>query len=187
VRRHRRQRVHAHPPARMSRHRPAGGWRGGRAKPRLWLRPPEAAGAMDGPAAVTTSQVCSPRITSSGPPSRHMTTGNAGKWRDAATDGHAVGGHAARRDTTGDCCDSCDKPRFHDTSRRQRPSSWPGWGRSFRSSARGCGDWGELVQVHFRPGDFSGPASPGCYYSWSSLFDRRDHERLKAASHAAKA
>jgi len=32
--------------------RPAGGWRGGRAKPRLWLRPPKAAGAMDGPAAV---------------------------------------------------------------------------------------------------------------------------------------
>jgi hypothetical protein len=40
------------PPPRKHRHRPAGGWRGGRAKPRLWLRPPEAAGAMDGPAAV---------------------------------------------------------------------------------------------------------------------------------------
>jgi hypothetical protein len=40
------------PPPRKHRHRPAGGWRGGRAKPWLWLRPPEAAGAMDGPAAV---------------------------------------------------------------------------------------------------------------------------------------
>jgi hypothetical protein len=40
------------PPPRKHRHRPAGGWLGGRAKPRLWLRPPEAAGAMDGPAAV---------------------------------------------------------------------------------------------------------------------------------------
>ena len=28
------------PPPRKHRHRPAGGWRGGRAKPRLWLRPP---------------------------------------------------------------------------------------------------------------------------------------------------
>jgi hypothetical protein len=40
------------PPPRKHRHRPAGGWRGGRAKPRLWLRPPEAAGAMAGHAAV---------------------------------------------------------------------------------------------------------------------------------------
>ena len=47
------------PPPRMHRHRPAGGWRGGRAKPRLWLRPPEAAGAMDGPAAVKQARgVC---------------------------------------------------------------------------------------------------------------------------------
>jgi hypothetical protein len=45
-----------------------------------------------------------------------MTKGNVGKRRDAATDGHAVGGHAAGGDTTGDCCDSCDKPLSHDTS-----------------------------------------------------------------------
>jgi hypothetical protein len=43
---------------------------------------------------------------------------NVGKRRDAATGGDAVGGHAARRDATGDCCDSCDQPRSHDTSRR---------------------------------------------------------------------
>ena len=36
---------------------------------------------------------------------------------------HAVGG-----DAPGDCCGSCDKPLSHDTSRRQRPNSWPGWG-----------------------------------------------------------
>ena len=83
-----------------------------------------------------TSQGCSPRITSSGPPSRPMTKGNVGKRRDAATDGHAVGGHAAGGDATADCCDSCDKPPSHDTSRRQRPNSWPAWGRSFLLRAR---------------------------------------------------
>jgi len=31
-----------------------------------------------------------------------MTKGNVGKRRDAATDGHAVGGHVAGQDTTGD-------------------------------------------------------------------------------------
>ena len=37
--------------------------------------------------------------------------------RDAATDGHAFGGHLAGGDTTGDRCDSCDKPLSHDNSR----------------------------------------------------------------------
>jgi hypothetical protein len=66
-----------------------------------------------------------------------LAIGNVGKRRDAATDGHAVGGHAARGDATADCCDSCDKPPSHDTSRRQRPNSWPAWGRSFLLRARG--------------------------------------------------
>ena len=39
------------------------------------------------------------------------------EFRDAATGGHVVGGHATRGAATGDCCDSCDKPRSHDTSR----------------------------------------------------------------------
>jgi hypothetical protein len=78
-----------------------------------------------------------PRITSSGPPSPPMTKGNVGKRRDAATDGHAVGGHAASGDATGHGCDSCDKPPSHDTSRRQRPDSWPARGRSFLLRARG--------------------------------------------------
>jgi hypothetical protein len=43
--------------------------------------------------------------------------GNVGKRRNAATGGHAVGGHAASEDATGYCCDSCEKPRSHDTSR----------------------------------------------------------------------
>jgi hypothetical protein len=55
-----------------------------------------------------------------------MTKANVGKRRDAATGGYAFGGHAAGGDTTGDRCDSCDKPPSHDTSRRQRPISWPG-------------------------------------------------------------
>jgi hypothetical protein len=42
-----------------------------------------------------------------------LAIGKVGKRRDAATGGHAVGGHA-----TGDGCDSCGKPRSHDTSRR---------------------------------------------------------------------
>ncbi len=54
-----------------------------------------------------------------------LAIGNVGKRRDAATDGHAVGGHAvgghaARGDATGDCCDSRDQPRSHDTSRIAR-------------------------------------------------------------------
>jgi hypothetical protein len=51
------------PPPRKHRHRPAGGWRGGRAKPRLWLRPPQVTGAMDGPAALKQATGSSPRIT----------------------------------------------------------------------------------------------------------------------------
>jgi hypothetical protein len=47
------------PPPRRHRHRPAGGWHYGRAKPWLWLRPPKAAGAMDGPAATKQARgVC---------------------------------------------------------------------------------------------------------------------------------
>ena len=80
---------------------------------------------------------CSPRITSSGPPSRPMTKGNVGKRRDAATGRHAVNGHAAGGDATGDCCGSCDKPPSHDTSRRQRPTSLLGWAMSFLLRARG--------------------------------------------------
>ncbi len=57
------------PPPRKHRHRPAGGWQGGRAKPRLWLRPPKAAGAMDGTAAV--KQARSIRAESQAEAGRH--------------------------------------------------------------------------------------------------------------------
>jgi hypothetical protein len=46
--------------------------------------------------------------------------GNIGTPRDATTGGHAVGGPAAGGDATGDCDDSCDKPRTHDTLRIAR-------------------------------------------------------------------
>jgi len=43
---------------------------------------------------------------------------------------------SAGGDINGDRCDACDKPRSHDTSRKKPgPNSWPGWWRSFRSSA----------------------------------------------------
>jgi len=73
---------------------------------------------------------------------------NVGKPRDAATGGHAVGGHAAGGDATADCCDSCDQPRSHDTSRRSRRNSWRGWERSFRSSALGYGGDIRLIALH---------------------------------------
>ena len=47
-----------------------------------------------------------------------LAIGNVGKPRDAATGGHAVGGHVADGDVTGHGCDSCDKLPSHDTSRR---------------------------------------------------------------------
>ena len=80
---------------------------------------------------------CSPRITSSGLPSRLMTKANVGKRRDAATGGHAFDGHAAGGDTTGDRCDSCDNPPPTTPPGLRGPNSWPAWARSFRSSARG--------------------------------------------------
>jgi hypothetical protein len=46
-----------------------------------------------------------------------LAIGNVGKRRDAATDRHAVNGHAARGDATGHGCESCDKLPSHDTSR----------------------------------------------------------------------
>jgi len=66
--------------------------------------------------------------------------GNVGKWRDFATGRHAVGGHAAVEDATGD---SCDKLRSHDTSRiawaklmarvgEEFPLECPGYGGDIR-------------------------------------------------------
>jgi hypothetical protein len=61
---------------------------------------------------------------------------NVGKRRDAAAGGHAVGGHAAGEDAPSE---PLEPPPV--------------------SPARGPPtDWGELVQVHFRPGNLSGVA-----------------------------
>jgi hypothetical protein len=86
-----------------------------------------------------------------------LAIGDSGKSRDAATGGRAAGGHAAGGDAGGNCCDSCDQPRSHDTSRRRRPNSWPGWARSFVLRALGCGGDirlrgdGRQEPAHFEP------------------------------------
>jgi hypothetical protein len=136
------------PPPQKHRHRPAGGWRW-RSSLTSALAPTARGGRGHGWACRReASQGCSPRITSSGLPSRLMTKANVGKRRDAAPGGHAFGGHAAGGDTTGDRCDSCDKPPSHVTPRRQRPNSWPAWGRS---SARVPGVWWRHPAQRRRP------------------------------------
>jgi len=94
----------------------------------------------------------SPRITSSGPPSRRMTKGNVGKPRDAATGGHAARGHAARGDATGDRCDSCDKPRSHDTSRIAWAKLMARVGEEFPLECPGCGGDIRLIAFITDPG-----------------------------------
>ena len=95
---------------------------------------------------------CSPRITSSGPPSRRMTKGNVGKPRDAAPNGHAFGGHAAGQDTTGDCCDLRDKPRSHDTSRIAWAKLMARVGEEFPLECPGCGGDIRLIAFITDPG-----------------------------------
>ena len=68
-----------------------------------------------------------------------MTKGNVGKRRDAATGRHAVNGHAAGGDATGDCCGSCDKPPSHDTSRIAWAKLMARVGEEFPLECPGCG------------------------------------------------
>ena len=68
-----------------------------------------------------------------------LAIGNVGKPRDAATNGHAFGGHAAGQDTTGDCCDLRDKPRSHDTSRIAWAKLMARVGEEFPLECPGCG------------------------------------------------
>ncbi len=86
-----------------------------------------------------------------------LAIGNVGKPRDAATGGCAVGGHAARGDTNGDCCNSCDKPPSHDTSRIAWAKLMARVGEEFPFTCPGCvgdirlrGD-GRLESAHFEP------------------------------------
>ena len=81
-----------------------------------------------------------------------LTIGNVGKPRDAATDGHAVGGHAAGGDTTGDRCDSCDKPRSHDTSRIAWAKPVARVGEEFPLECPGCGGDIRLIALITDPG-----------------------------------
>jgi hypothetical protein len=76
-----------------------------------------------------------------------LAIGNVGKRRDAATDGHAVGGHATRGDATADCCDSCDKPPSHDTSRIAWAKLMARVGEEFPLECPGCG--GDIRLIAF--------------------------------------
>jgi hypothetical protein len=81
-----------------------------------------------------------------------LAIGNVGKRRDAATDGHAVGGHAARGDATADCCDSCDKPSSHDTSRIAWAKLMARVGEEFPFACPVCGGDIRLIAFITDPG-----------------------------------
>ena len=81
-----------------------------------------------------------------------LAIGNVGKPRDAATGGHAVGGHVADGDTTGDRCDSCDKPRSHDTSRIAWAKLMARVGEEFPLECPGCGGDIRLIAFITDPG-----------------------------------
>jgi hypothetical protein len=81
-----------------------------------------------------------------------LAIGNVSKQRDAATDGHAVGGHAARGDATADCCDSCDKPPSHDTSRIAWAKLMARVGEEFPFACPGCGGDIRLIAFIIEPG-----------------------------------
>ncbi len=81
-----------------------------------------------------------------------LAIGNSGKLRDAATGGDAVGGHAARGDATGDCCDSCDQPCSHDTSRIAWAKLMPRVGEEFPLECPGCGGDIRLIAFITEPG-----------------------------------
>jgi hypothetical protein len=81
-----------------------------------------------------------------------MTKGNVGKPRDAATGGHAVGGHVADGDVTGHGCDSCDKLPSHDTSRIAWAKLMARVGEEFPLECPGCGGDIRLIAFITDPG-----------------------------------
>ena len=81
-----------------------------------------------------------------------LTIGHVGKRRDAATDGHAVGGHAVGGHATGDGCDSCGKPRSHDTSRIAWAKLMARVGEEFPFACPGCGGDIRLIAFIIEPG-----------------------------------
>jgi hypothetical protein len=78
-----------------------------------------------------------------------LAIGNVGKRRDAATDGHAVGGHAARGDATADCCGTHAKPRSHHTSRIAWAKLLARVGEEFPLLCPACG--GDIRLIAFIP------------------------------------
>jgi hypothetical protein len=72
-----------------------------------------------------------------------MTKGNIGKRREAVTDGHAAGEHAAEG-----CCDANQKPRSHDTSRIAWAKLMARVGEEFPLECPNCG--GDIRLIAFR-------------------------------------
>jgi hypothetical protein len=81
-----------------------------------------------------------------------LAIGNVGTRCDAATDGHAVAGHAACGDATADCCDSCDKPPSHNTSRIAWAKLMARVGEEFPVACPGCGGDIRLIAFITDPG-----------------------------------
>ena len=65
---------------------------------------------------------------------------------------HAVGGDAAGGDTTGDRCDSCDKPRSHHTSRIAWAKLMARMGEEFPLECPACGGDIRLIAFITEPG-----------------------------------
>ena len=98
--------------------------------------------AWASPLADTGTTACLRRTTDCEKPSPHSPKGNVGKWRDAATGGHAVGGYAAEG-----CCDTHEKPRSHDTSRIAWAKLMARVGEDFPFACLGCG--GDIRLIAF--------------------------------------
>ena len=143
---------------------PAGCRCGGPAKPWLWLRPPTAAGARDGPAARCQLDRLADLVP---PPRKHrhryhgvfapnhklrravtsLAIGNVGKRQEAATGGHGGDGHA-----TEGCCDAHQKLRSHDTSRIAWAKLMARVGEEFPLECPGCGGDIRLIAFITEPG-----------------------------------
>jgi hypothetical protein len=119
-----------------------------------------------------------------------LAIGNVGKPRDAATGGHAARGHAARGDATGDCCDSCDKPPSHDTSRIAWAKLMARVGEEFPLECPGCGGDIRLIAFITDPGPIRkilthlGERRPGNLSGVARRTARDRHPQPLTGSHA---
>ncbi len=85
-------------------------------------------------------------------PAAALAIGNVGERSHAVTNGHAVGGHAAVEDATGNYCDSCGKPRSHDTSRIAQAKLLARAGERFPLECPGCGGDVQIIAFIAGPG-----------------------------------